>query len=214
MFGSFFTLKRREKQVLKLALRAEILARKLNGISPVSANKHNLVEVLQSTCQLLERVVKHPELFVHEARSQSSTVKLLKTTDTEPKLSVDPLLSTSAKLVSLQEPELSNTMQELIKLRDWVLLAKSGGNAPKPDMLEALYKQLGQVLAKGDVIALEETNVFNYERQQVVSTQVTDSPEKDNWVCGTVRPGYLFHGELVRPQEVIVYTYEEPTSKT
>jgi molecular chaperone GrpE (heat shock protein) len=92
-------------------------------------------------------------------------------------------------------------------LRDWVLLAKSGesDNQASPKVLDAIYKQLGKILEKEGITPLEETGSFNYERQQVISTEATDDPEKDDLICDTIRLGYLFKGILFRPQEVIVY---------
>lgn len=40
----------------------------------------------------------------------------------------------------------------------------------------------------------------------MIETRATEDPRQHNQVCGTVRPGYLFDGELIRPQEVIIYT--------
>ena len=75
-------------------------------------------------------------------------------------------------------------------------------------MLQVLYKKLGKILEKEGITSLEETGVCNYERHQVVSTQETDDPNQDELIYETVRPGYLFQGSLIRPQEVIVYNYE------
>ena len=46
----------------------------------------------------------------------------------------------------------------------------------------------------------------DYERQMVVETHPTDDPPQNDHVYSTVRPRYLFHDQLVRPQEVIIYT--------
>lgn len=192
-----FPLFQREQKVLKLALRAEYNARKLNGISTTTTSEDNVVEILQSLCQLLERLVEHPDLFLPNEQCQSLTVVASPSLHEEPKPIFD------------QELELSSPMKELIQIRDWVLLAKSDETGLGTNMLEALYTQLGQVLAKGDVMTIEETGVFNYERQQIISTQVTNKPDNNNLVYKTVRPGYLFCGRLVRPQEIIIYTYEE-----
>jgi molecular chaperone GrpE (heat shock protein) len=105
-------------------------------------------------------------------------------------------------------PEISSAAKELIKLRDWVLLAKSGEIASPASVLEGLYRKLGQLLQKEGVTALEAAGPFDEERQQIIETQPTEDPSQDNVVCDTVRPGYLFNGQLVRPQEVILYTYD------
>jgi molecular chaperone GrpE (heat shock protein) len=63
-----------------------------------------------------------------------------------------------------------------------------------------------KVLEKEGVTSLEENDKFDYERQQIVSTKVTDDPQKNDIVAETVRPGYIFNGSIIRPQEVIIYT--------
>jgi molecular chaperone GrpE (heat shock protein) len=67
---------------------------------------------------------------------------------------------------------------------------------------------LGKVLEKEGVTPFEDVGSFDCERQQVVDTRPTDDPEQDNLVCATVRPGYRFREQLVRPQEVVVYTFD------
>jgi molecular chaperone GrpE (heat shock protein) len=109
---------------------------------------------------------------------------------------------------SHEKPELSLTAKELMKLSDWVLLAKADGTAVRPKVLEEIYRQLTAILAKENVTLLLETNgPCDYERQMVVGTQPTDDPSLNDCVHSTVRPGYLFHQQLIRPQEVIIYTH-------
>jgi molecular chaperone GrpE (heat shock protein) len=38
-----------------------------------------------------------------------------------------------------------------------------------------------------------------------METKPTDDANLDGLVSSTLRPGYLFDGKLIRPQEVIVY---------
>ena len=142
--------------------------------------------------------------------------------ETEPELflparpPVEPALDQSkvAPQVPRPEPELSPTAKELIKVRDWVLLAQSSGTAVAPGVREEVHRQLARVLAKEGVIPLEETGTFDYNRQSVSGTHPTDDPEQDDMVCSTVRPGYQFHGQLVRPQEVIIYVYGDSASSS
>lgn len=192
---------RKLQKAKKLALQAESRVLQLNGLSAGGSEVRDLLDVLQSTCLLLERSLKYSELlskpkqtYLNEGKPSPSKVALL------------------SKHELNTEPELSMTAKELIKLRDWVLLAKNGNQAPSPEVLSAIYQKIAQILEKEGVTAIEETGRFNYERQRVVSTQVIDKLEKNDWVCATVRPGYLFRGKLIRPQEVIVYTIEQSTA--
>ncbi len=105
----------------------------------------------------------------------------------------------------------SVTAAELIRLRDWVLLAKNQEKQEitSPRVLEAIEQQLAEILATEGITTLEETGKFDYQKHRVVSTQPTDDPQQDEFIYATVRPGYLFKEQLLRPQDVIVYLYSQ-----
>jgi GrpE len=196
-FKKFFSSPKeaREKQAQDLVLKIEARVRQLSHLSSVSqefATDIDLISVLTSVNLLLDRLVDNPELV-----KTSPNLALEKQTIPEKET---PTISS--------EPQLSETATELIKLRDWVLLAKTGNNIPSSELLDALYQQLGQVLEKEGVIVLEEGGRFNYEYQQVMSINVTDEEDKHDIVSETVRPGYIFNGNVVRQQEVIIYRFQ------
>lgn len=225
VFERFLPWHEEKEQAEALALKAQTSVRQLSGLPSSDGSDRNLIATLEHTCLLLERFVERPELLpqseshpddkieawqpeaVTQMRSPSEmpiTPTLLDKPEIDTQIEV---VKTPPELAIESEPELSETAQELIKLRDWVLLAQSGKNPASPQVLGAIYKKLAQILAQEGVTVIEESGPFNYERQQVISTQPTDDPEKDDWVYDTVRPGYLFEGGLIRPQEVIVYSY-------
>lgn len=216
MLDDFFTIlenllpwNRELQKAEELALQAEARVRQLNGLSAGDREVRDLVVILQSTCLLLERLVERPELIAPPKPTFQDQVQPTPTpVASQPKVEPPPITKVEP------EPEVSATAKELIKLRDWVLLAKSGEKASSPEVLSAIYTKLGQILEQEGVTAIEDAGPFNYERQQVVSTQATDDPEKVDCICDTVRPGYQFHGKLIRPQEAIVYTYEQSTAIT
>ncbi len=201
------------RQAQELALTAEASVRRLSGLRSTASEDRDIISVLQSACTLLERLVENPQLlqtdlhehtpFVHElAMAEEVSLPTVEAPVAPEIISKPPTLEIAP------EPKLSVSGEELIKLRDWVLLAKTGGAAPKAEMLEVLYEKLGQILTKEGATPIEDAGVFNYERQQVISTQATDDPQKQDYVCDTVRSGYLFNGKLIRPQEVIIYTFD------
>jgi molecular chaperone GrpE (heat shock protein) len=177
-----------KQQAQELALEAESYVRQLNGLTNI-IEQGEIISVLKSTCLLLKRLVERAEFLQTSA-------------DLETQTALNQPQPSASKVPGLH---LSATIQELIKLRDWVLLAKK--NQPQEDntVLSAIYQQLGRILAQEGVIVIEDTGLFNCERQQIIATQVTDNPEQDEYICDTVRSGYLFQGQLIRPQEVIVY---------
>ena len=211
LFEALFPWIAREKHEAEdLALKAEATVRQLSGLSPVSCNgdvvQRDLISVLKTTCLLLERFQERPELLLTNQTNEQKESEVVKDEiiPETPKMPVE----SPPSLVVEREPEPSVAAQEIIKLRDWILLSQSEGDSSSAKVLAAIDQQLEQILVKEGVKSLEETGLFNYERHKVVSSQETDDPDKDDWVCETVKPGYLFEGKLVRPQEVIVYTFE------
>jgi GrpE len=202
----------REKRAAEeLAYQAESAVRKLSGLPPANSDDKDLIPILKSICSLLERLPDRVEQIDRSEPPSAEPNQTITTPSTTEEIQ-PPLEPPPAPEIVRETPvaKPSATANELIRLRDWVLLAKTGSEEEKasPQSLEAIYKQLGRILTKEGITAVEETGNFNDERQQAVSTQVTDCQEKDDLVCDTVRPGYLFNGNLIRPQEVVVYTYE------
>ena len=110
-----------------------------------------------------------------------------------------------------KDPEPSSTAKELIKLRDNILLAITENTTGDVRMFQSLYRKMGKILEEEGVFTLEAMEKFNYEQQQVMETKPTDDVNLDGLVSSTLRPGYLFDGKLIRPQEVIVYKLSDLT---
>ena len=96
----------------------------------------------------------------------------------------------------------------LIKLRDKVFMAMSGDAPPTAELVEAIYRELGRALEAVGVTPVEDDGGFDHARHAIVETRPTAEPADENRICGTVRPGYLFDGRLLRAQEVVVYSLE------
>jgi hypothetical protein len=230
----------RRDYLQNLALRAEANARKLSGLSaaPAESRHDDLSAILESTCLLLDRLVDRGQGPRAEAEGkamaaapsardkpdpsddQESTAVAVPEPASQPEVvpnavappaEAEQMRSASAgQPFSEQVP--SATATELVKLRDWVLLAKTGGRAAPPAVLDNLYREMGKILHQEGLTPLEETGAFDYKRQKVAGTEATDDPGQDGQVCNTVRPGYLFQNRLFRPQEVILYKLDTPTS--
>ena len=197
----FAWMNREKRQAQQLALEAEAYVRQLNGLT-TTTEEGEIISVLNSTCLLLRRLVERAEFSSPSSHVSDGVIP----TPTE---DVPQPSTTSTSVPPIEpEPELSVTIKELIKLRDWVLLAKKNKTEGSPEVLSAIYQKLGQILEQEGVTVIEETGSFNYERQQVIATQVTNDPAQDDCICDTVRPGYLFQDKLIRPQEAIVYSFQ------
>lgn len=206
----------RERQARELAIQAQTSIRKLSDLLPEGSEVSNLPEgsetpdtdllsILNSTCLLLDRLVERGDKSPTDIQAETSST--LKTSEPEA-----PPQPGDIAPPPPPEPEFSKTVKDLIQLRDWVLMAKTGGTGASAEVIESLDDKLAEILDKEGVTSLEETgSLFDYERQQIVSIEVTDDPNKSDRVCSTVRPGYLFQDRIIRPQEVILYSFDNST---
>ena len=194
-------ISREKQQAQQLALEAEAYARQLNGLT-TTTEEGEIISVLNSTCLLLRRLVER------SAFSQPSSNLRDEVIPAPTKETPQPSIASTSVLPIESEAELSNAIKELIKLRDWILLAKKTKTEGSSEVLSAIYQKLGQILEREGVTVIEETGSFNYEKQQIIATQITHDPEQDDCIYDTIRPGYLFQGKLIRPQEAIVYSFQ------
>jgi molecular chaperone GrpE (heat shock protein) len=77
--------------------------------------------------------------------------------------------------------------------------------------LGSVARRLGDILASEQVTSFEDEDGFDPARHRVVDTVITDNPDRDYQLAGSVRPGYLRAGELLRQQDVIVYRLDAAT---
>jgi hypothetical protein len=201
MFSSIkrmFTWEATEKQARQIALEIEQQVYRLNGLSPQPDGESaaDLPAILNSANLLLKRISAKYDMKIEVKTSElvapSATSKAVP-------------INTPPVPVAAPEPAPSKTALELIKLRDWVLMAKTSGNPVNSEGLENFYKQLGRILGMEGITPIEDQGVFDYNRQQIMDSRTTDDPALQDHICETVRPGYQFHEKLIRPQEVIVY---------
>lgn len=201
-----FTELEEYKKAAYFAVKIESRIRYLNGLEvPEKQTKIDLVSILKSSTLLLDRFI---ELMEH--RNKLNSAKEIKNSFMKQQEIINPEDKKEMKVLPEipEEPKLSETAKELIKLRDSVLLANTGDTIASSDVLEVLYQHLGKVLEKEGVHTLDKVGQFDVELQEVISTKETNDPEMDEVVSETVRPGYLFAGNLFRSQEVIIYTFK------
>ena len=213
LYEYFFPGQTDLKEAMPLALEVEEQVRHLSGLPAHTAETSDVTTVLRSTRLLLERLVQQQTRSAElEERSPQEEQIVAKVLSEPPKHVPETPPEPLAQDIVIKASEPSQTALELIKLRDYVLMANPDELAVAHRILESLYRKLGQMLEKEGLTPLEMTGAFNYEQQQVVETQGTNDPSLDEIVSSTVRPGYLFNQKLVRPQEVIVYTYSVDAS--
>lgn len=80
------------------------------------------------------------------------------------------------------------------------------------DILKGIPSDLEDIFFRQGVkpFSLEGAG-FDPSRQRVLKTLTTDDPEKDKTVAESLRPGYEWEGQVIRPEMVAAYVYKEPS---
>ena len=85
-------------------------------------------------------------------------------------------------------------------------------NAPEDSNAGKLIKnqlrETANLLKKAGVEILEDEGLFDCSRHTVVDTRPTQDPLMDNQIAEVFRPGYIYKGNVIRGQEVILYVYQ------
>lgn len=107
------------------------------------------------------------------------------------------------------EAEPPAIVRELIRLADR-LPDLTGGNTPAdPEQAAGLARWLEgraqSLLTACDVTRIEETGALDLSRHEVVGTRTAPADQMVQHIADTVRPGYSWHGRLLRPQQVVAY---------
>lgn len=114
------------------------------------------------------------------------------------------------------EKEMRDMIGNVIALRDGQLMKRDylrsqgmeeGSAALR--IVEATLKEIGNLLKKSGVEILEDQGAFSSQRQTIVDVKETEEESLDGQIAEIVRPGYVYQGEQLRGQEVIVYKRKE-----
>lgn len=103
--------------------------------------------------------------------------------------------------------------KSLINFRDQLSIFKD--NFEKSEdinsakLIDNLYVHLGHLMIENNMDILNEKGIFSREVHMVVGSIKTSNKELHNTIESTFRDGYKINGDLYRPQEVIIYVYEE-----
>jgi hypothetical protein len=198
MFLDVLPCGRRARETRLLALEIERLVHILDGTAPPPA-RGGTQATLQAAHTRLDSLVQArraaaeappPEPHATPPSPQPPAVAL------PPRPSISELD---------EDAELSPVARVLIRVRDHLAFARMEGSGLSPDVVELVYGELGAALALENVTVLEGDGVFDPEYQQVVELRATADPAQADRVCQTVRAGYSVGGEVVRPQQVVIY---------
>ena len=100
--------------------------------------------------------------------------------------------------------------REVIRLADGLLDLRENLNLTADDGQSATVLRWAEsrtqaLLNSCDIKRVEESGAFDPARQQTVASREAPRPELAHHIADTVRPGYVWHGVLLRPQQVVVY---------
>ncbi len=109
-------------------------------------------------------------------------------------------------------------VREVIRAADGLLDLTGHGSSPDPQqaglVLRWMEARIRSLLASCDVVRIEETGGFDPLRHEAVASRAAPSPQLVHQIADTVRPGYQWHGALLRPQQVIVYVPADQAAST
>ena len=138
-----------------------------------------------------ERILERQEEELLQLRQQLQT------------LQPAPQVSTDAGQLAM--------VQDIIAMRDNLMLRKNWIRNFAPDektaaqMVDGQLQETAKLLERAGVEIMEQTGAFDCRLHAAVETRPALNPEQDGQIAETFRPGYRFRGEVLRPQEVILY---------
>ena len=102
-------------------------------------------------------------------------------------------------------------VQDIIAMRDNLMLRKNWIQNFAPDektaaqLVDGQLQETAKLLERAGVEIMDRIGSFDCRLHAAVETRPALYPEQDGQIAETFRPGYRFRGEVLRPQEVILY---------
>ena len=100
-------------------------------------------------------------------------------------------------------------VRELIRVTDGLMDLIEGGAAREPERaataLDWLRRRAEALLVSCDVVRIDDSGPIDLFRQEVVDSRPAPAGDLVDQIADTVRPGYSWHGSLIRPQQVVAY---------
>ncbi len=94
--------------------------------------------------------------------------------------------------------------RELIAIADR-LASQQGAAAPR-----WLNRSITRLLAQSEIYLIEDEGEVDPTRHEVIEVRRVTENERVNRIAATVRPGYGWRGQILRPQEVVAYVLGDP----
>jgi molecular chaperone GrpE (heat shock protein) len=104
--------------------------------------------------------------------------------------------------------------ESLVSFRDSIILKeglcaenKEESSVQLHKLLTVLLKETAGIFEKNDIEILDQKGTYDSSIQIVTDVKPTKDKELQDTVAETFRPGYRYGDVLIRPQEVILYSY-------
>ncbi len=103
-----------------------------------------------------------------------------------------------------------DVVRGLIRLADDLTELIRHASAPESGQhpLRLVEHQVNRLLIGCGVVILRDEGPVVSTRHEVVDTRQAGANDTRDWIATTVRPGYLYGDQLIRPQQVVAYTAE------
>ena len=126
--------------------------------------------------------------------------------------SLQQLEREKAALRDQMAKEQKSAVQGIITLRDNLLMKQAwletAGDSPEAaaKLISGQLQETAALLEGMGAEILQDTGAFDSRCHTAVETRPAENADQVGQIAETFRPGYRFRGEVLRPQEVIVYT--------
>lgn len=159
---------------------------------------NNANQEIQDLKNELEKVVIQPK---QTTISFNEINNALKEENNDLKKKIDLQYLTFGKEIILMRDNLC-MKEEMLKIDDNYKESTSW------KLIQNAYRETENILNKMEITVINQTGMFDNIIQMVTDTVSTDCEELDNTVAQTFREGYRTEDKLIRPQEVILYSYK------
>ncbi len=107
----------------------------------------------------------------------------------------------------IEDPDPTELTDQLVDVLDRVQAAVNQ-DAITETAQRWLDASLISMLERLGVVPILDTGPIDFTRHQVVETRATTQPERYDHIAETIRPGFETAGQLLRPQQIIVYAQD------
>jgi molecular chaperone GrpE (heat shock protein) len=117
--------------------------------------------------------------------------------ESTPKSAVQAIAEAALTLAELRE-----------RLREITTSADGRSLSPEPGRLGWVIERLDEALGQLDVVEFQDEGLVDLARNHVVDRLPASSAHPAGTIASSPRPGLLVHGEVLRPQQVVIYVDE------